>query len=158
MMENSEIEQTPIARMVGEPMKCVQIPPGLRPGDVFIVTPDDCPSFTVVVPEGASPGMFVNVVVPISSQPANNDATPPLQKRDYLQVDKAVVGAAIVGGVVGVCVLGTVGAVVLAGGAAYAASRSNGRIGHAARSVGGKTYHGAAKAKNWLANKISQQR
>lgn len=155
MMENFEIEQTPIATMVGEPMKCVQIPPGLRPGDSFIVTPDDCPAFTVVVPEGASAGMFVNVIVPMDSQPAHT--SPPRQKRDYLQVDKAVVGAAIVGGIVGVCVLGTIGGVVLAGGAAYAATRKDSKIGHAARKIGDKTYHGTAKAKNWLTSKIKQR-
>jgi len=39
----------------------VQIPNGLYPGDSFVVTPPDGRVFTVVVPEGAVAGTFVDV-------------------------------------------------------------------------------------------------
>jgi hypothetical protein len=154
MMDNMQIEQTPIAAIVHEPVKCIQIPPGLRPGDSFIVTPDNCPPFTVVVPEGATPGMFVNVVVPLETRTDGSSYNNSQNNRDYLKIDKAVAGAAVVGGVVGLIAIGTVGAVVFAGGAAYAATRTDSKIGQNVRKIGDKSYNGLSKAKNWAVEQM----
>lgn len=60
MME-MEPPNPPCADTVGdqEVMK-VQIPIGLHPGDSFVVTPPDGRVFTVIVPEGAVAGAYVD--------------------------------------------------------------------------------------------------
>ena len=127
----------------------IQVPPGLRPGDSFIVTPPNGRTFTVVVPEGAEPGSFISVVIPDETAPATSTTG---YSRNH--VSKAAVGAAVVGGVVGGLVFGTVGAVVLAGGAVYCATKNDNKIGDTVRSVGGGAYSGMASAKNWAEGKL----
>ena len=57
-------------------------------------------------------------------------------------------GAAVAGGLVGVVLLGPLGMVLGAAGAAYATTRREGKIGQTAREIGHKTYWGIANAKN----------
>lgn len=49
----------------------------------------------------------------------------------------------------GAVLLGPVGAVLLAGGAAYCTTRKDGQIGPAARHIGNETYTKAVMAKDW---------
>lgn len=156
MMHATEIDgQVPvIATVVEEPIKQIQIPPNMRPGDSFIVTPDNYPPFTVIVPEGATPGSFVTVVIP--SEMIVGNGTQTSSRGDFIKVDKGVAGAAVVGGVIGLVVLGSVGGIVLAGGAAYAATRKDSKIGRSMHRIGDKSYKSIAAAKNWTMEKLSK--
>ena len=58
------------------------------------------------------------------------------------------------GGVVGAVMLGPIGAVLLAGGAAYCTTRKEGKIGSTARHVGNETYTKAMMAKDWAKKEI----
>ena len=60
----------------------------------------------------------------------------------------------IVGGVVGAVILGPIGAVLLAGGAAYCTTRKDGKIGSTARCIGNETYSKAMIAKDWAKKEI----
>eukprot|EP01033_Poteriospumella_lacustris_P006373 gene6373-4579_t len=139
------------ATVVEEPVKQIQIPPGMRPGDSFIVAPENCTPFTVIVPEGAAPGSFITVIVPTEAQVSS--ASVP-DKR--IKIDKGVAGAAVVGGVVGLIVLGGVGGLVLAGGAAYAATCTDSKLGRQVHKVGSQSYKGIASAKNWVVKKLQK--
>ncbi len=138
------------ATVVDEPVKQIQIPPGLRPGDSFIVTPDNCAPFTVIVPEGATPGTYITVVVPTNAEVESNGES------KEVKIDKGVAGAAVVGGVVGLLVLGPIGGVILAGGAAYAASKKDSKIGKQVNKIGLKSYKGIGKAKNWTVEQLKK--
>ena len=50
-------------RIVNQAMR-LQIPRGLIAGDTFVVTPDSGRIFTVIVPENAIPGSYIEVIVP----------------------------------------------------------------------------------------------
>jgi hypothetical protein len=58
------------------------------------------------------------------------------------------------GGVVGAVMLGPIGAVLLAGGAAYCTTRKDGKIGSTARYIGNETYTKAVMAKDWAKKEI----
>jgi len=153
----------PEAFVVPNQEKKIMIPPGLNPGDTFIYTPENGRSITVVVPENARSGMYLNIVVPDEVLVERSDAEVPVRSRkstsgddsSNIKISKATAGAAIVGGLVGAVVFGPVGAVVLAGGAAYATTRKKGTIGVTARNVGTKTMSGLEKASAWVAKKVS---
>jgi hypothetical protein len=49
------------AEIIDNQVQKIQIPCGLQPGDSFIVTPANGRIFTVIVPEGAEPGNFIQV-------------------------------------------------------------------------------------------------
>lgn len=119
---------------------------GLNPGESFIVTPANGRSFSVQVPKGAVGGDFIEITIPQDGENKN------------VSVSKAAVGAAVVGGVVGLIVLGPIGAIVLAGGAAYCTTREEGKIGETARKVGNGTWDGMAKSKNWIEEKMCRSR
>lgn len=119
---------------------------GLKPGESFIVTPPNGRAFSVEVPKGSVGGDFIEISIPQESDNKNVSFT------------KAAVGAAVVGGVVGLIVLGPIGAVVLAGGAAYCTTREEGKIGETARKVGNGTWDGMAKSKNWIEEKFCKTR
>jgi hypothetical protein len=91
----------------------IRIPRGLRTGDTFIVTQDDGRVFTVVIPEGAIPGGEIEVIVP-------DEITTAQGTTDEISLKKSTAGAALAGAVVGTLILGPIGGLVLAGGAAYA--------------------------------------
>lgn len=136
----------------------VLIPSGLVPGDTFIYTPKDGRSITVIVPENARPGTYLNIVVPDEIRVERSDgAESPKFSADNnnFKINKATAGAALVGGVIGAVVFGPVGAVVLAGGAAYATTRKKGSVGVTARKVGNQTMGGIEKASKWVSKKIS---
>jgi hypothetical protein len=125
----------------------VQIPLGLVGGDSFIVTPDNGRIFTVVVPEGAQGGSFIQVIVP------DDQNTSDLQQ-PFVKLSKATVGAAVLGGVVGTLILGPICGVILAGGAAYATTRQHGRIGETSRNAGNSTFRGLSATKRWIENRV----
>ncbi len=150
----SEPEATPVPSQEEK----VLIPPGLRPGDTFIYTPKDGRSITVIVPENSPPGTYLNIVVPDEILVERSDgAEYPKFSSDNnnFKINKATAGAALVGGVIGAVVFGPVGAVVLAGGAAYATTRKKGSIGVTARKVGNQTMSGIEKASKWVTKKVS---
>jgi hypothetical protein len=129
------------AVMVESQMEKIKIPRGLRPGDSFIVTPENGRAYTVIVPENCSGGSYLEVMVP--DEPTVSSSS---DKKSEVKISKAAIGAAVAGGVIGMCVLGPVSGCVLAAGAAYAATRKNGRLGDVARKVGNSTYSGMEKA------------
>lgn len=150
----NEPEATPVPSQEEK----VLIPAGLNPGDTFIYTPKDGRSITVVVPANARPGTYLNIVVPDEILVERSDgAELPKFSTDNnnFKINKATAGAALVGGVVGAIVFGPVGAVVLAGGAAYATTRKKGSIGVTARKVGNQTMGGIEKASKWVTKKMS---
>jgi hypothetical protein len=144
--------EVPAAYVVEDPVKRIQIPSGMKPGDSFIVTEHGTP-FTVFVPEGAVPGSYVNVIVSTEAKVVDDEKSSSSKK---LKIDKSMAGAAIIGGVVGAVVFGPVTAVVLAGGAAFAASKKNDNaVGREFRKVGHQTFTGLEKAKKWVEKKVS---
>ena len=140
-----------VANVVDSQVMKIQIPLGLKVGDSFIVTPHNGRVFTVIVPQGASGGGFIEVIVP--DEVLSNHAD---EQKPFVQVSKATVGAAVVAGVIGTVVLGPVIGIVLAGGAAYATTRKEGKIGENARKMGDTSYRGMATAKNWVESKINK--
>lgn len=128
----------------------LEIPPGLRPGDTFLVTPPQGHVFTVIVPEGGGPGAWIEVVVPVEAVQAvevNADGGAGGDDAEF-RMKKSTAGAAVAGGLVGLLCLGPLGAVIGAAGAAYATTRKEGKVGQVARDIGIKTYYGVAKIKN----------
>jgi hypothetical protein len=137
-----------VAEVVNSQVMRIQIPIGLSAGDSFIVTPTNGRVFTVIVPEGAPGGSFIQVIVPDEAQA--------VQPKDGVKLTKATIGAAVVGGVIGAVVLGPVCGLLLAGGAAYATTREHGKVGEASRKVGDTTYKGLSSAKNWVEKKVNE--
>lgn len=105
-------------RVVNQAMR-LQIPRGLNAGDTFIVTPDSGRVFTVIVPDNAAPGSYIEVIVPdevetVSSDADGNPSNP------TITVNKTTAGAALAGAVFGTLILGPIGGVLCSAGAAYA--------------------------------------
>lgn len=155
MESNPSIQAAPvIASTVHDPVKRIQIPPNLRVGDTFIVNPEDGPPFTVVVPEGAPPGSFINIVVPLQANILASDGDSSNQKV-VLEIDKSVVGAAVFGAIVGTVLIGPVVGMALAGGVAYVAhNKKDSNSGKEIRKIGNATYKGIADAKNWAVKNL----
>ncbi len=154
--DNQPPIEVPVAAVVEEPIKRVQVPPNMRPGDSFIVTEYGVP-FTVVVPEGAPPGTYLNVLLPSEATIVGGDGGSVSGEGDRrkVKIDKGVAGAAIIGAAVGAIVLGPIAAVVLAGGAAVVASQKNSKMGTQVRNVGKETFQGIEKATKWIEKKIA---
>lgn len=156
-----EHEEAESGEPVAVPVTCettkVVVPTGLMPGDTFIYTPENGRSISVVVPENARAGTVLNIVIPdeVLAEADVPNNRPAGEDRSNIKLSKATIGAAVVGGLIGAVVLGPIGAVVLGGGAAYASTRPNGKIGNAARKVGGKAFSGAEKAVDWVAKKVN---
>lgn len=129
-------------------------------GEAFVVSPRVGTPFTVIVPEGAQPGTFIQVTVPEASRiysDGENDTDVDSNSRGCtkIKIQKETAGAALVGGVIGTICLGPIGGLVLAGGAAYCTTRKRGKIGSTSRMIGKQTYESAASAKNWVEKKLS---
>jgi hypothetical protein len=117
-MATPTVYATPVDSPINQTMR-LQIPNGLYAGDTFAVTPDNGRVFTVIVPENALPGSYIEVVVPTEGQwtsPVDANG----RKTVNPSMNKATAGAALVGGVVGTLLLGPVVGILLAGGAAFA--------------------------------------
>ncbi len=142
-----------VAHVVDSQISRIQIPLGLRPGDSFIVTPTNGRVFTVIVPEGALGGSFIEVIVPDETKLSATNG----DKKNSLSISKATVVAAVVAGVVGAVFVGPVVGLLLAGGAAYATTREQGKVGETARKVGDTSYRGMSSAKNWVQKKLSEE-
>lgn len=146
----SQAVHAPTAIVITDPVRRVQIPDGAQPGDMFLVSNDgNGRPFTVIVPQGASPGSFIDVLIPSNEtgKEDDNDEIP----RGFCGADRAVTGAAIAGGIIGGLTLGIVGGIVLAGGAAFiATNKKDTKIGKEVRKVGGSVYSGTIKAKTWV--------
>jgi hypothetical protein len=155
-METQTISATPIDAAVNNQTLRVQIPVGLNAGDTLTVTlggthavDGTVKTFTVIVPENAFPGSYIEVVVPIRSPPLLVDA-------DRLStLHQATAGAALVGAVVGTVFLGPLVGILLAGGAAAATvTAPKSKINEGARDMGQSAYTHTANAANWLEGKI----
>ena len=105
-------------RVVNQAMK-LQIPRGLSAGDTFIVTPDNGRVFTVIVPENAVAGSYIEVIVPDEVEPLTVNSSS-AQNDPVITVQKTTAGAALAGALVGTLLLGPIVGILLAGGAAYA--------------------------------------
>mmetsp|Transcript_29327 Transcript_29327/g.65849 ORF Transcript_29327/g.65849 Transcript_29327/m.65849 type:complete len:175 (-) Transcript_29327:117-641(-) len=144
-------------RVTSQELK-VKIPSGLNPGDSFLHTPQNGQTFTVIVPEGASGGQFISIIMPdevtgvVDTEAGNSSIS---CEGGSIKISKAAAGAGLVGGIVGACVLGPIGALALGAGAIYCTTRADGRIGSPSRDVGAKAYSGAEKAKNWIVKKMN---
>mmetsp|Transcript_18261 Transcript_18261/g.16554 ORF Transcript_18261/g.16554 Transcript_18261/m.16554 type:complete len:152 (-) Transcript_18261:51-506(-) len=132
----------------------VSIPSGLKPGDSFIVTPKNGRVFTVIVPEGYVAGKTIEVVVPDEVIIPDDDSD---DNHSSVSFKKATVGAAIVGGAIGLCLLGPIGGLCLGGGAAYLASKEKGQAGEVARKAGKTTYKKVVEASKWIDKKIGDR-
>ena len=88
-------------------------------GDTFIVTPDTGRVFTVIVPENALPGSFIEVIVPdeITTGFVSADDNP---SSVNMSVNKTRAGAALAGALIGTFLMGPIVGIIFAGGAAYA--------------------------------------
>jgi hypothetical protein len=138
----------------------VQVPQGLSPGDTFIVTPSDGRVFTVIVPDGATPGTWIEVIMPTEVEGVvNNESS---KDSPTFKVPKAAAGAAVAGGVVGGLLCMTIGAPVILGAAvagglgAYATTRKDDKIGDQSRYVGRKTYSGVVSATKMASKSIQK--
>mmetsp|Transcript_7785 Transcript_7785/g.15444 ORF Transcript_7785/g.15444 Transcript_7785/m.15444 type:complete len:183 (-) Transcript_7785:67-615(-) len=157
-MSQQKVTVEPQAVFVPNQVTKVRIPDGLGPGDSFIHTPvNGGRSITIVVPDFAKGGSFVEIIVPDECDVKKQGDGSSSSSGGDIKISKAAAGAALVGGLVGAMVLGPVGAVALAGGAAYATTRKTGKVGSTARSVGESAYSGAEKATKWVAKEASVQ-
>jgi hypothetical protein len=143
---NNSQAEIPVASVVEDPVKRIQIPVGLRPGDSFIITEYGTP-FTVIVPEGTASGSYINVIVPSEASVVDSESK-------KFEVDKSMAGAAIIGGTVGLVLFGPIVGVVLAGGAALAASQKDNDLGRGVRRAGKATFSGLEKAKKYVEKKV----
>lgn len=158
----SELNETLTATAMDDQILKIQIPDGLIAGDSFIVTPPQGRVFTVIVPEGARGGMMVDVMVPdeieTTHSPLSKSSSSSSSKdQDAVKVNKATLGAALVGGIVGCAILGPIAGIALAGAAAYTSTKG-GKVGEMTRAVGTKTYKVTGKAKNWAVRKFEDYR
>lgn len=156
------INETPIAHPVtsSEQVIQVQVPAGHGPGDTFICYPGgNGRPFTVIVPDGAMGGAYLEVIVPDAAEVDKKTssaagASAEQNENDFLRIRKSTLAAGVAGGLVGAVLLGPIGAVVIGGASAYATTRQSGKIGETARKVGDFTYDKAATAKNWTETKL----
>ena len=113
-----DIPTVTASRVVSQAMR-LQIPRGLMAGDTFIVTPDTGRVFTVIVPENALPGSFIEVIVPdeITTGFVSADDNP---SSVNMSVNKTRAGAALAGALIGTFLMGPIVGIIFAGGAAYA--------------------------------------
>eukprot|EP01034_Spumella_vulgaris_P024507 gene24507-30861_t len=140
--------------VVDEPLATkVQIPLNLVAGDTFTVTTDEGRLLSVTVPEGAIGGSWIQVIVPSEQfdEMMNNN-----EKKPFLRITKATLGAAVVGVVVGSIVMGPVGGIVLGGACAYATTRENSKIGDFSRKWGNRVYSGMVKTKRFIERKLKK--
>ena len=105
-------------RVLNQAMR-LQIPRGLSAGDTFVVTPDNGRVFTVIVPENAVAGSYIEVIVPDEVEPVTVDSSS-AQNDPVLTVHKTTAGAALAGALLGTLLMGPIVGILLAGGAAYA--------------------------------------
>ena len=150
MTENADAVPTVFATrsFSAVPMR-VQIPKGLVPGDSFTVTPGTGGKvFSAIVPAGAAPGSFIDIVIPDESDEEDDDDAASLRSCSP-SLTKTNVGAALAGGLLGTLLMGPIVGVILAGGAAYATTRGESSVGQHARSIGDFTFRNASLAKKW---------
>lgn len=157
-VESRETAEETVAVPVHSQTTKVVVPSGLLPGDTFIYTPENGRSISVVVPENVRAGTVLNIVIPdeVIVEPDVPNTRSTDDDRSNVKLSKATIGAAVVGGLVGAVVIGPIGAIVLGGGAAYASTRKNGKIGTAARKVGGKAFSGIEKTVDWVSKKVNE--
>jgi hypothetical protein len=142
---------TVIAHAVENKVCRVQIPRGLRAGDDFVYNHVDGRIFTIIVPEGSTPGSFIEFNVS-NVIPAELSKT--ADEPSKLKVDKAVVGAGFAGVVVGTLILGPFAGLIIGGGAAFMAHENKSKMGKTVRELGDLTCKGVSKAKDWIEDHV----
>ena len=120
-------------------MFAITIPDGVSPGDAICVEIQDD------LQEGSRVVMLDNnSVVPADGEEDQGNGS---QDKKPISKDRASLGAAAVGGVIGCLLIGPITGVVVAGVALYATTRDDG-IGNAARATGSAAVAGFDKAKD----------
>lgn len=150
---SSNIDPVIHATVVEDPIVQIQIPPHLKPGDTFIYHHTSGP-FTVEVPPNATPGGFINVVVPSRVEVMDSAET----ECSAVTIDRSTLGATVAAGVVGTLLFGALGGLVLAGGAAYVAvSKKDSPLGQTVRHAGDRAVSGTLRAKRWVLRQLQDQ-
>lgn len=123
------------ATVVQDPIRRIQIPAHLQPGDSFIFQDHEVGPVTIIVPPKGTPGGYIDVIMPSKVEEDVDVA----QCDRPIMMDRATIGATVAGGVLGVILAGSVGCFVCAGGAAYlATAKKDTSMGSAVRRVGKK--------------------
>jgi hypothetical protein len=133
-------------------LMAVVIPPNCYPGQPLNIQTPDGRVFNIVIPNGTQPGQTLTVEIL-----ENEGGSQVIVAEDTVatssahETNKAALGAAAVGAVIGTLLIGPITGVVVAGAALYASTRSD-KIGDATRSTGsaavsvyGKTVEAAEK-------------
>lgn len=122
----------------------VTLPPSATPGSRLNIETDGGRKFEITVPDTCKPGDTISVIIPEQEMPIPSTVQPLVQGEPLSegsgdgggQKKSKSYGAAAVGAVVGTVVFGPIVGVVCAGSAYYAASRHEGPISEAVRTVG----------------------
>jgi hypothetical protein len=144
------------------------IPDGLVPGDHFIVNIPHMPPITVCVPANLKGGSYIDIssplvlneAAPISSTeptgvPTAASTTTDDYSEDTIQFDKACLGSALLGGILGCILCGNVGAIFLGGGAACVAkTQSETTVGKKVHEAGKETCNCILRTQKFVAERI----
>lgn len=157
-VSSTQVSSSPVyARVLEDTIISVQIPPNVREGETFQVTPVNGSPFSVVVPKGVAPGSFVNIALPVNSVAPAAAAVSSDDTSCQITMNKTVLGAAVAGCVVGSIFLGVIGGVVIAGACGYAASvPSDSKVSRTMRKVGDATIKGIAESSEWIADRMNE--
>lgn len=122
---------------IEERVVTIQIPTGVQSGSKLNIPLENGKTYEIIIPPNMNAGDIIHVRIPSetddSTQPItiNETQTAPVNHSS----SKVAVGAAAVGAVLGILVLGPVTGAIVAGAAVYATTRSD-KIGDAARGTG----------------------
>lgn len=135
-------------------LMAVVIPPNCHPGQPLNIQTPDGRLFNIIIPNGTQPGQTLTVEILEDAQGGSHvivaEDTVTTTNAPH-ESNKAALGAAAVGAVIGTLLIGPITGIVVAGAALYASTR-NDQIGDATRSTGsaavsayGKTVEAAEK-------------
>jgi hypothetical protein len=134
-------------------LMAVVIPPNCYPGQPLNIQTPDGRVFNILIPNGTHPGQTLTVEILDDAEGGSHVlvAEDTVTTASPQESNKAALGAAAVGAVIGTLLIGPITGVVVAGAALYASTR-NDKIGDATRSTGsaavsayGKTVEAAEK-------------
>lgn len=127
VVEGTEVQTTKIL-----------IPKGLNPGETFMLPSEQGQPCSVTVPKGAKGGDYIDICLPEPSVP---------HPEEFVTINKATLGAAVTGLVLGSLIFGLFGGFVLACGAVYCSSDDHGAVGDITRQIGISAYKGMEDGK-----------